>query len=277
MWRVEAVSTLVAIAKRSGRGCSSARNVFRLPSWRTSLLSGLCLPHIPGGTVALSRSQPTFVALSSERRLLSEVGLPQRLSLTMPLSSCGGRRRAEREPMGRHGTGVQTLETAALSAAALPAGWYRDPFLRWKARYWDGRSWTERVALPGHDPTRPVYGQDPVLPPARADLFLVDPALVRLVEAACAEELAHLRTEVETWREVADERARALGRALNALELLAAGRTQLEARPKDRGARPEDASAAQPTLAAVPDAVRAAALSELICITSKQRRWWRRS
>jgi hypothetical protein len=172
--------------------------------------------------------------------------------------------------MGRHGTGVQTLETAALSAAALPAGWYRDPFLRWKARYWDGRSWTERVALPGHDPTRPVYGQDPVLPPARADLFLVDPALVRLVEAACAEELAHLRTE-------ADERARALGRALNALELLAAGRTQLEARPKDRGARPEDASAAQPTLAAVPDAVRAAALSELICITSKQRRWWRRS
>jgi hypothetical protein len=100
---------------------------------------------------------------------------------------------------------------------------------------------------------------------------------VRLVEAACAAELAHLRTEVETWREVADERARALGRALNALEFLAAGRTQLEARPYDRGVRPEVASAAQPTLAAVPDAVRAAALSELICITSKQRRWWRRS
>jgi Protein of unknown function (DUF2510) len=179
--------------------------------------------------------------------------------------------------MGRYGTSAETTEPAALPAAVLSAGWYPDPYLRWKARFWDGRLWTERVAGPGRQPTMPVFGHDPVAPPARADLFVVDPTLVRIVEAMCTAELAHLRTEVETWRGVADERARALAKAFNALESLVADRRQHAPEPTERNLDPVDGPAARSALVSVPDAVRMVALSELQTMTLKRRRWWRRS
>jgi hypothetical protein len=178
--------------------------------------------------------------------------------------------------MGRHGTNVDTAERGALPAAVLSPGWYPDPYLRWKARYWDGRLWTDRVAGPGRDPMRPVFGHDTVAPPAQADLLVVDPRLARIVEALCTAELAHLRTEVETWCGVAEERGRALASALAALESLAASRKQLAGERIDVGDTVYR-SAAKPALASVPDAARMAALSELTTMTLKRRRWWERS
>ena len=49
-----------------------------------------------------------------------------------------------------------------LRAPLLQAGWYPDPYRRWKARYWDGYRWTERVAKPGRDAKVPVFGHDAV-------------------------------------------------------------------------------------------------------------------
>jgi hypothetical protein len=204
------------------------------------------------------------------------------------------------------GTGVGTTEPSALPAATLSPGWYPDPHLRWRARYWDGRFWTERVAGAGPEPTRPVFGHDALAPPERtfAD---VAPTLVRLIDAVCTAELAHLRAEVETWRGVAEERGRALTSALNALESLTAHCAQLSREPTERrddpwrttrttsspraqSRSPEpsqahvpetptavDAPAARSALASIPDAVRTAALAELHTKTSNQRRWWIRS
>ena len=190
---------------------------------------------------------------------------------------------------------VPTTQPDALPGATLTPGWYPDPHLRWKARYWDGRFWTERVAAPGQ--ALPVFGQDPVVPPERTDAD-VAPTLARLADAVRTAELAHLRTELETWRGVAEERGRVLTSALNALESLAArgertppepvrsveaSRTaslRLETGPPP--APPErpagaGAPAARSSRVTVPDAVRTAALSELLTMTSKQRPWWQRS
>lgn len=189
---------------------------------------------------------------------------------------------------------------AALPAATLSPGWYPDPHLRWKARYWDGRVWTERVAAAGQ--ALPVFGQDPLAAPEHTDAD-VTPTLVRLVDAVCTAELAHLRAEVETWRGVAEERERALTTALNALESLAAQHKQLSTEPTERSAdqwratrtptshpdprtEPRDsteipaaveAPAAKSSLVSIPDKVRTAALAELHTMTLKQQRWWQRS
>ena len=194
------------------------------------------------------------------------------------------------------GTGVGTPEPGALPAATLSPGWYPDPHLRWKARYWDGRFWTGRVAAPGQ--AVPVFGQDALAPPERtfAD---VAPTLIRLVDAVCTAELAHLRAEMETWRAVAEERGRALASALNAVESLAARGERRSTKPSEpsddrlstaslrleSGAHPtpperpaaSNTAAATSAMVTVPDAVRTAALSELLTMTSKQRRWWQRS
>ena len=77
---------------------------------------------------------------------------------------------------------------------APPPGWYEDPYGRWRARYWDGLCWTERVANRGADPTQPEYGTDP--------LFATD--------TDHATELAHARAEADHWRRVAEARQRAL-------------------------------------------------------------------
>jgi hypothetical protein len=194
------------------------------------------------------------------------------------------------------GNGVGTTESSALPAATLRPGWYPDPHLRWKARFWDGRFWTGRVAAAGQ--ALPVFGQDAVAPPERTAAD-VAPTLMRLVDAVCTAELAHLRAEVETWRGVAEERGRALASALTALESLAGRDEQLSIKPIERdvdqakttgprlesGTHPTppqrsavaDAPAATAALVTVSDAVRTAALSELLTMTNKQRRWWRRS
>lgn len=203
-------------------------------------------------------------------------------------------------------TGVGTPEPSALPAATLSPGWYPDPHLRWRARYWDGRFWTERVAGAGLEPTQPVFGHDALAPPERtfAD---VAPTLVRLIDAVCTAELAHLRAEVETWRGVAEERGQALTSALNALESLTAHCEQLSREPTERSSDPwkttrtisaspnqsrspelsgerapepptaVEAPAARSALVSIPDAVRTAALAELHTKTSNQRRWWIRS
>jgi hypothetical protein len=163
-------------------------------------------------------------------------------------------------------------------SGALPAsGWYPDPYRRWKARYWDGRLWTEQVAAPGPDPKLPVFGHDAVALPARADLFVVDATLARLVDAVCSAELAYLRAEVETWRSVADARGRALERAFDALESLGTASKQLSTEPNEHRVEPVDRHAAESARATVTDPVRLAELSELLTMRPKQRRWWRRS
>jgi len=203
------------------------------------------------------------------------------------------------------GTAVGTTEPSALPAATLSPGWYPDPHLRWRARYWDGRFWTERVAGAGLEPTQPVFGHDALAPPEQtfAD---VAPTLVRLIDAVCTAELAHLRAEVETWRGVAEERGQALTSALSSLESLSAHCEQLSREPTERsgdqwrmtrtisasrnqsrspelsGARApepataEDAPAPRSALVSIPDAVRTAALAELHTKTSNHRRWWLR-
>lgn len=204
------------------------------------------------------------------------------------------------------GTGVGTTEPSALPAATLSPGWYPDPHLRWRARYWDGRFWTERVAGAGLEPTQPVFGHDALAPPEQtfAD---VAPTLVRLIDAVCTAELAHLRAEVETWRGVAEERGKALTSALSSLESLSAHCEQLSSEPTERSGdvwrttrtmsvartqsrSPElsearvpepptavDAPAARSALVSIPDAVRTAALAELHTkTTSNRRRWWLR-
>ncbi len=163
----------------------------------------------------------------------------------------------------------------------------------------DGRVWTERVAATGQ--ALLVFGQDPLAPPERTDAD-VTPTLVRLVDAVCTAELAHLRAEVETWRGVAEERGRALTTALNALESLAAQPKQLSTEPTERSVdqwratrtptlhpdpRTEprnsaeipaavEAPAAKSSLVSIPDKVRTAALAELHTMTLKQQRWWQR-
>jgi hypothetical protein len=137
--------------------------------------------------------------------------------------------------------------------------------------------WTERVAGPGRQPTKPVFGHDPVAPPARADLFVVEPTMLRIVEAMFSAELAHLRTEVATWRGVADKRGQALASAFNGRESLVASREQVALEPTEQYPDPVYEPAAESALASVPDAVRMAALSELQTMTLKRRRWWQRS
>jgi hypothetical protein len=170
-------------------------------------------------------------------------------------------------------TGMGSAEAAALPPAVLPAGWYPDPYRRWNARYWDGQLWTGRVAHPGGDGLPLVFGNDPVARPA-ADAPVVDSSQAMRYEAAVAGELARLRAEVDTWRGVADERARALTSALNAVESLAERRDNpVEPTPN---VDPVAASAARSGLATIPDVVRVAARCELLSLNSKHRRWWQR-
>jgi hypothetical protein len=168
-----------------------------------------------------------------------------------------------------YGAGGGATESPDQPAATLRPGWYPDPHLRWKARYWDGRVWTERVAGPGQDPTRPVFGQDTVAPPERTEVQ-VAPKLLRLVDVMSTSELTHLRAEVEMWRAVAEERGRALAGALKALESLVPRRETPSAAPTECGAGPVD-PAPRSALVTIPDGVRAAALNELHTMTLKQR------
>jgi Protein of unknown function (DUF2510) len=174
-----------------------------------------------------------------------------------------------------YGSGAGTTESPDQPAATLRPGWYPDPHLRWRARYWDGRVWTDRVACPGQDPTRPVFGQDAVAPPEWTEVqaerteVQVAPRLLRLVDVTSTSELTHLRAEVERWRAVAEERGRALAGALKALESLAPGRELPSAAPTERGAAPVE-PAPRSALVTIPDAVRAAALNELHTVTLKQ-------
>ena len=161
---------------------------------------------------------------------------------------------------------------AVLGAAVLTAGWYPDPYRRWKARYWDGYRWTERVAKPGRDAKVPVFGHDAVTS-AAGDVVVVGATVTARVEALLLAELARLRADVDTWREVADQRAQALDNALAALKSLAAGRN-LSTEPAERRAESVETSAWQAT---IPVAVRIAALSELQSIELKRRRgWWQK-
>lgn len=90
------------------------------------------------------------------------------------------------------------------SSDDVPAGWYEDPYRRWRARYWDGQRWTERVANQGADATQPQCGTDPLVAVAE------DPAFSGLVEALYASELSRLHAEADHWRLIAEDRQRAL-------------------------------------------------------------------
>jgi uncharacterized protein len=43
-----------------------------------------------------------------------------------------------------------------------PAGWYADPFTRGRLRYWDGRGWTQHVAVRSVKPPRPPHSHLPL-------------------------------------------------------------------------------------------------------------------
>jgi hypothetical protein len=88
---------------------------------------------------------------------------------------------------------------------ALPRGWYVDPSRRWRARYWDGTRWTEQVANPGVDATQPQYGSDPFVGQTERDEHEAG-----RVDASHSSELDRLRAEADRWREIAEDRQRAL-------------------------------------------------------------------
>ena len=87
---------------------------------------------------------------------------------------------------GLAGTAPSDATGPVLQAAGLPvAGWYADPALRHEARYWDGSTWTERVADHGREvsdsarapaPAAPV-GADSVAERA-IDFDMFDPGIV---------------------------------------------------------------------------------------------------
>jgi hypothetical protein len=104
---------------------------------------------------------------------------------------------------------------------ALAVGWHPDPYRRWKARYWNGHRWTERVANPG-DHGQPMFGTD-VIVPSGGDVSAQMASVVLL--QTLLTEFAILRSEAEKWRAIAEERAHALDRRDAAL-------------PPTEGARP---------------------------------------
>jgi hypothetical protein len=91
--------------------------------------------------------------------------------------------------------------------APLVVGWHPDPYRRWKARYWDGHCWTERVGNPGNE--RPEFGRDVIVPYGDGSATV---ASVVLLESFINGELVWLRSEVDKWRTVAEERGHALAR-----------------------------------------------------------------
>jgi hypothetical protein len=204
---------------------------------------------------------------SPSRRDDGTLGAPERRHGVAPhLQVAGVADETGRSGIGRAGP--------ALPRAVLPRGWYPDPYRRWNARYWDGLLWTGQVAHPGDDALPLVFGNDPVAPPAAADAAVVDGSKSMRYEAAVAGELAHLRGEVDTWRGVAGERARALTSALNALESLAEGRDT--STDPTACVEPGDTFAPESAFAPIPDVVRIAAQCELLALNSKPRRWWQR-
>lgn len=103
--------------------------------------------------------------------------------------------------------------------APLAVGWHPDPYRRWKARYWNGQRWTERVAKPGNG--QPVFGIDVVVPSGD------DPSAVAsivLLESFINGELVRLRAEVDKWRAIAEERGLALARLEGAMVVREAAR-----------------------------------------------------
>jgi hypothetical protein len=133
------------------------------------------------------------------------------------LALTGDRPRVSAPPANiTHGAAV--VETPS-TYAPLAVGWHPDPYRRWKARYWNGQRWTERVAKPGNG--QPLFGIDVVVPSGD------DPSAVAsivLLESFINGELVRLRGEVDKWRAIAEERGLALARLEGAMAVREAGR-----------------------------------------------------
>ena len=175
-----------------------------------------------------------------------------------------------------YGAGVGTPECPDQPVATLRPGWYPDPHLRWKARYWDGRAWTDRGPCarvrirrgrcsdktPWRPPNGPKFGPNGPrfrsLPVAvttrrRDRRFRADPLASRGGEVAGRGR--------RTWAG-SGRRAQGAGVARAGCELPpAADRT--------RGRSSRTRSEIR-LLVTIPDAVRVAALNELHTATLKQ-------
>jgi len=151
----------------------------------------------------------------------------------------------------------------------LPRGWYEDPYLRWRARYWDGERWTELVANRGSDPTEPRYGRDP-LPSITEGQSHASDSLLAIVEALYASELARLRAEAEGWRMLAEDRRRALDALEPLIEMMRDTRPQLAidapAVPLESPRMPSDG------YVELPPHVREAAMHELATVEARMRK-----
>jgi hypothetical protein len=55
-----------------------------------------------------------------------------------------------------------TTPTTPSTSAGRPAGWEADPSLPGRLRYWDGRAWSDHVALDGETYQEPYLGPDHV-------------------------------------------------------------------------------------------------------------------
>ena len=108
---------------------------------------------------------------------------------------------------------LETTESTAVverqpTPGPLSVGWHPDPYRRWKARYWNGQCWTDRVANPGD--RQPVLGTD-VIVPAGGNVSATTASVV-LLESFINGELVRLRSEADKWRAIAEERGLALAR-----------------------------------------------------------------
>jgi len=69
------------------------------------------------------------------------------------------------DPRGPSGTPTPAPPTVAgQPSAGMPAGWFRDPFIRHEQRYWSGTEWTDHVLDDGVPSTDP-----PPVPPGPPD------------------------------------------------------------------------------------------------------------
>jgi hypothetical protein len=155
-------------------------------------------------------------------------------------------RSRERESRGRHGRPQHER------SAPLACGWYRDPYERWTARFWDGERWTAKVANRGPDPAQPEYGNDPI---SVADLQA---------------EVTRLRAEAESWRRIAEDRRRALD-ALEPIARLYRATSAVDPRSKTSKTANSALLPVPADRVAVPAHVREAAAWELAVVEARLR------
>ncbi len=182
----------------------------------------------------------------------------------------------------------------------FPAGWHPDPYGRWRARYWDGFRWTDRVASPGPDGRTPVYGRDGLGTITITETRAEGHARVDLLEAMWATEMARLRAEADAWRGLAKDLAEALHHAHDTVAHLASTLAEVSTTKAEAPAPAALPAAADPVpppvapaspasapevpdVVMVPPAIRVAALHDIATLDARRPRssrgrgprWWR--